>query len=441
MKYPKLENSSIAIIGLGYVGLPLAIEFGKLTNKRNDINLNIIGFDINQKRINDLNKSFDETKEINNKEFLEVKNLIFTTDSLALQKSDVFIITVPTPIDKSKKPDLIPLKNASILVGNLLKKRAKDTIPIIIYESTVYPGATEEFCIPLIESHSSMVLNKDFVVGYSPERINPGDKIHTLNNVIKVTSGSCDSAANWINKLYSLIIKKGTYKAKSIKIAEAAKVIENTQRDINIALINEFSIIFKKLGIDTLDVLETARTKWNFLPFYPGLVGGHCIGVDPYYLTYRAELTGYHTELILSGRKINDGMGERIAKELILNIVNKGFALNKCRILIMGFTFKENCPDIRNTKVIDIIETLKRYKTAVYIFDPWIKSNEIEKNLGVKVFNKLPNIIKFEAIIGAVKHDEFKSISIEDWKNLIKEKGVLYDIKGMIPRELNAIRI
>ena len=441
MNYPKLENSKIAIIGLGYVGLPLAIEFGKKNKSQNNLNLEVIGFDINKKRIDSLKDKIDETLEIKTEIFDEIENVIFTNQEQLLKEVDVFIITVPTPIDESKKPNLKPLKNASETVSLALKKRLKDTMPVIIYESTVYPGATEEYCVKIIESITKYKLNKNFVVGYSPERINPGDGLHGLTNVTKLTSGSNSEAADWIDNLYSLIIKKGTFKVKSIKIAEAAKVIENTQRDINIALVNELSIIFKKLKIDTLDVLEAAGTKWNFLPFKPGLVGGHCIGIDPYYLTYRAELTGYHTQLILSGREINDGMGNWIAKELILEMTSKGLIVKNSEILILGYTFKENCPDIRNTKVIDIINTLNKYNAKVSVVDPFVNTKRIENSIKADFFNKIPKNKKFISIIGAVNHSAFKEIKLPEWKNLSNGDGIYFDIKGMMPRELEAIRL
>ena len=439
MRFPELKNCRIAIIGLGYVGLPLAIEFGRKNKVDTNINLKLIGFDIDEKRIRSLKNKFDETNEIKKETFVE--DLRFTSSKKVLANVDVFIITVPTPIDKSKKPNLIPLKKASETVAYALNSRKKNNTPIIIYESTVYPGATEEYCVKIIEELTKLELNKDFVVGYSPERINPGDGLHSLTNVTKLTSGSTEVAAEWIDNLYSLIIKKGTFKVKSIKVAEAAKVIENTQRDINIALVNEFAIIFKKLGIDTLDVLEAAGTKWNFLPFKPGLVGGHCIGIDPYYLTYRAEMTGYHTQLILSGRRINDGMGEWIAKELILEISSRGITTKNCNILILGFTFKENCPDIRNTRVIDIINCLKKYKTLISIVDPWVNPKELETKLKIKVFNEIDKSQKYNVVLGAVNHTSFQNMSIEEWKKLINDEGFFFDVKGMIPRELNAIRL
>ena len=441
MNYPQLQNCKIAIIGLGYVGLPLAIEFGKKNKSQDKLDLEIIGFDINKKRIDSLNQKFDETLEIKAEIFDNIENVLFTNQQQFLEDSDVFIITVPTPIDESKKPNLIPLKNASETVSAALKKRQKGTTPVIIYESTVYPGATEEYCVKIIESMTNYKLNENFVVGYSPERINPGDSLHSLTNVTKLTSGSNAEAADWIDKLYSLIIKKGTFKVKSIKIAEAAKVIENTQRDINIALVNELSIIFKKLEIDTLDVLEAAGTKWNFLPFKPGLVGGHCIGIDPYYLTYRAELTGYHTQLILSGREINDGMGEWIAKELILEMTSRGLIVKNAEILILGYTFKENCPDTRNTKVIDIVDTLNKYNANVTVVDPFINKEIIENLIKVTVFNEIPKNKKFISIIGAVNHSDFKGINLSQWKNLSNGNGIYFDIKGMMPRELEAIRL
>ena len=441
MDLPKLTECNVTIIGLGYVGLPLTVELALKVKNSNSYNYQINGFDINKERLNQLIDGFDKTKEIQESTLKKLNNIKYTNNIEDIYETDVFIITVPTPINESKQPNLNPLKEATLSVGKALKKRTKKEIPVIIYESTVYPGATEEFCIPLLERTSNLKCNLEFVCGYSPERVNPGDSLHSLKNIIKITSGSNELAADWIDKFYSSIITEGTFKAASIKVAEAAKVIENTQRDINIALVNEFAIIFKRLGIDTLDVLEAAKTKWNFLPFKPGLVGGHCIGVDPYYLTYRAELTGYHTELILGGRRLNDGMGELIAKEIIFELAARGHKIKNSRILIMGITFKENCTDIRNTKVIDIINTLKRFKVKTFVFDPWADSKDVKKFYGLEIIKKIPSDEKYSVVISAVAHKEFVNLKPKDWENLIINNGFFYDIKGIIPREINPLRI
>ena len=343
-----MVNENVCIIGLGYVGLPLAVEFGKIRST--------IGFDISSERISELNKAYDRTLEVTKEDLMNASKLEFTSELTQIKDANIYIVTVPTPIDSSKKPDLSPLIAASEMVGKYLEKDN-----IVIYESTVYPGVTEEVCVPVLEANSKLKFNKDFYCGYSPERINPGDKVHTLTNITKVTSGSTPDVAEKVDKLYKEIIKAGTYKASSIKVAEAAKVIENSQRDINIAFVNELSLIFEKMQIDTLEVLEAASTKWNFLPFKPGLVGGHCIGVDPYYLTHKAEILGYHPEVILAGRRINDNMGIVVANQVVKNLVKKGISISGSKVLILGITFKENCPDIRNSKVIDVIRELESF--------------------------------------------------------------------------------
>ena len=441
MELPKLTKCNITILGLGYVGLPLTVELALKVKASNTYNFEINGFDVNKERLEQLVEGYDKTKEIAKNILKKLNNINYTNNIEDIYESDVFIITVPTPINESKQPNLNPLKEATITVGKALKQRTKKEIPVIIYESTVYPGATEEFCIPLLEKTSDLKCNLEFVCGYSPERVNPGDSLHSLKNIVKITSGSNKIAADWIDNFYSSIITKGTFKAANIKVAEAAKVIENTQRDINIALVNEFAIIFKRLGIDTLDVLEAAKTKWNFLPFKPGLVGGHCIGVDPYYLTYRAELTGYHTELILGGRRLNDGMGELIAKEIIFELASRGLKIKNSKILIMGITFKENCTDIRNTKVIDIIKTLNHFKVKTIIFDPWADPKDVKNFYNINVLEKLPSGENYSVVIGAVAHKEFLNLKAKDWEKLIIDNGFFYDIKGMIPREINPIRI
>ncbi len=413
-----MKNIKIAIIGLGYVGLPLAIEFGKVYKT--------IGFDINEFRIKELLAGKDSTLEVTSKELQESKKLTYTNDPNDIQSCNIYIITVPTPIDKFKKPDLFPLESASKTVGNFLKKD-----DIVIYESTVYPGATEEVCVPILEEHSGLSYNQDFYCGYSPERINPGDKEHRITMIKKVTSGSTEEIADKVDALYQSIIVAGTHKAESIKVAEAAKVIENTQRDVNIALVNELSVIFNKLGIDTESVLEAAGTKWNFLPFQPGLVGGHCIGVDPYYLTHKAISVGYQPEIILSGRRINDGMGNHIADQVTKLMIKKNIHLVDANILIMGLAFKENTPDIRNTGVINLIETFECYDCNVHVYDPWVDKNEASNEFGINLINK-PKKGQYDAILLAVAHDEFKELSPEQIRAFGKDDHVLYDIKYLL---------
>lgn len=413
-----MKDIKIAVIGLGYVGLPLAIEFGKVYNT--------IGFDINELRIKELLAGKDSTLEVTSQELQESRMLTYTKDSKDIQSCNIYIITVPTPIDKFKKPDLFPLESASETVGNLLKKD-----DIVIYESTVYPGATEEICVPILEEQSGLSYNKDFYCGYSPERINPGDKEHRITMIKKVTSGSTEEIADKVDALYQSIIVAGTYKAESIKVAEAAKVIENTQRDVNIALINELSVIFNKLGINTESVLKAAGTKWNFLPFRPGLVGGHCIGVDPYYLTHKAITVGYQPEIILSGRRINDGMGNHIADEVAKLMIKKNIHLVDANILIMGLAFKENTPDLRNTGVINLFETLKSYNCNVDIYDPWVDKDEALLEFGIKPIKK-PKEGKYDAVLLAVAHDDFKKLSSEQIKAFCKNNHVLYDIKYLL---------
>ena len=409
------NDTKLGIIGLGYVGLPLAVEFGK--------KFATVGFDINDTRINELKFGKDSTLEITNEEISLSKKLKFTSNTDDLKSCTIFIITVPTPIDLNKKPDLLPLLNASQLVGSLLKKN-----DLVIYESTVFPGATEEFCVPVLERNSNLKFNQDFFCGYSPERINPGDKERNVTSIKKVTSGSTPEIADLVDGLYNTIVDAGTYKAKSIKVAEAAKVIENTQRDINIALINELSIIFNKLDIDTEAVLKAAETKWNFLPFRPGLVGGHCIGIDPYYLTHKAIEVGYHPEIILAGRRINDNMGSYVADQVTKLMIKKRIHVVDASILIMGLTFKENCPDIRNSKVVDLVSELKGYNCHVDVYDPWvdIKRAEAEYNLSLI---KEPELGKYDAIIMAVAHEEFKELTSEEVRRYGKEENIIFDIK------------
>ncbi len=413
-------NKKIAIIGLGYVGLPLAVEFGK--------KFEVIGFDINQARIEELRSGKDSTLEVSSDELAET-NLTFSSDVKALERANIYIVTVPTPIDKHKQPDLTPLIKASEMLGKVISNG-----DVVIYESTVYPGATEEACIPVVEKTSGLTFNKDFFAGYSPERINPGDKEHRVINILKVTSGSTPEIAETVDQLYKSIIIAGTHKASSIKVAEAAKVIENTQRDVNIALINELSIIFNKLNIDTLEVLEAAGTKWNFLPFRPGLVGGHCIGVDPYYLTHKAQSVGYHPEMILAGRRLNDGMGSYVVSQLVKKMLKNKIQVDNANVLVMGLTFKENCPDLRNTKVVDVVSELKEYNINVDITDPWCSSEQAEHEYGLTLC-EINEQGKYDAIILAVSHDEFKKLGVENIRKLGKENHVLYDLKYLLPRD------
>jgi UDP-N-acetyl-D-glucosamine/UDP-N-acetyl-D-galactosamine dehydrogenase len=411
-------NKKIAIIGLGYVGLPLAVEFGK---KRT-----VVGFDINQSRINDLKNGVDSTLETTSEELKDSVHLSYATNLDDVKDCEVFIITVPTPIDKHKRPDLTPLEKSSEAVGSILKRG-----DIVIYESTVYPGATEEVCVPILEQQSGLVFNKDFYCGYSPERINPGDKEHRVTTIKKVTAGSTPEIATEVDELYQEIIVAGTHKASSIKVAEAAKVIENTQRDVNIALINELALIFNKLGIDTESVLEAAGTKWNFLPFRPGLVGGHCIGVDPYYLTHKALEVGYNPEMILAGRRLNDSMGPYVADQVSKLMIKKRIHVVDANVLIMGLTFKENCPDIRNTRVVDLVKEFESFNCNVDVYDPWVDKDEVVHEYGIKSIDQ-PVKGKYDAILLAVAHDEFKELSLKQIKAFGKGNHVLYDIKYLL---------
>ncbi|MDM9555291.1 Vi polysaccharide biosynthesis UDP-N-acetylglucosamine C-6 dehydrogenase TviB [Pseudomonas asiatica] len=422
-----VESVRVAIIGLGYVGLPLAVEFGK---KRATV-----GFDINQDRINALKKGHDSTLEVSDKELADAKELIFSTDIADLRECNVFIVTVPTPIDEHNQPDLTPLIKASKTIGSILKPG-----DVVIYESTVYPGATEENCVPVLESVSGLVFNRDFYAGYSPERINPGDKQHRLIDIKKVTSGSTPEIAEFVDKLYRDIIVAGTHKAPSIKVAEAAKVIENTQRDLNIALINELAVIFNKLGIDTEAVLKAAGTKWNFLPFRPGLVGGHCIGVDPYYLTHKAQSIGYHPEIILAGRRLNDNMGAYVVSQLVKAMLKRKIHVDGARVLIMGLTFKENCPDLRNTKVVDIYRELQEYNVQVDVFDPWVSTDDALKEYGIRPV-QLPEHSTYDGVILAVAHDYFVEMGVDTIRAMGKPEHVLYDLKYLLPAGLSDIRL
>jgi UDP-N-acetyl-D-galactosamine dehydrogenase len=415
-----LDNVKLGIVGLGYVGLPLAVEFGR--------RFETVGLDINLKRVEELRRGIDRSREVEAEELQRAERLRFTTNPADLAGCNVFVITVPTPIDKHKRPDLQPLTSASRTVGSLLKPG-----DVVIYESTVYPGATEEVCVPILERESGLVFNRDFFAGYSPERINPGDKQHRLTTIIKVTSGSTPEAAEFIDQLYRSIIPAGTHKASSIKVAEAAKVIENTQRDVNIALINELSVLFHKLGLDTLEVLEAAGSKWNFLPFRPGLVGGHCIGVDPYYLTHKAQEIGHHPEIILAGRRINDSMGEYVVARVVKLMNQRRIHVCQSNVLIMGITFKENCPDIRNTRVIDMIRELETYHAKVDVYDPLAYPDEAQQELGVNLLEK-PQPGRYDAIIIATAHDQFREMGAEKIRALGKPNAVLFDVKGILPQ-------
>jgi UDP-N-acetyl-D-glucosamine/UDP-N-acetyl-D-galactosamine dehydrogenase len=409
----------IAVVGLGYVGLPLAAAFGE---KRD-----VVGFDINPKRIAELKDGVDFTREVSKEELAVSKGLSFTESLDGIRDCQIFIVTVPTPIDEFKSPDLTPLVKASESVGSVLKRG-----DIVIYESTVYPGATEEVCVPILEKVSGLAFNQDFHAGYSPERINPGDKEHRIATIKKVTSGSTPAIADEVDALYAGIITAGTHKASSIKVAEAAKVIENTQRDLNIALMNELSMIFSKLKIDTHEVIAAASTKWNFLPFKPGLVGGHCIGVDPYYLTHKAQAIGYHPEIILSGRRVNDNMGPYAASELVKAMIKAGHTVANARVLIMGFTFKENCPDLRNTRVIDVVKELSEFGCKVDVTDCWADNEEAEHEYGITL-NQNPEKAQYDAVLLAVPHREYVARSSHDLREYMKDNGVLFDLKGVLP--------
>lgn len=422
-----LNDVKIAVVGLGYVGLPLAVEFGK--------KFETLGFDINVKRIQELNSGVDHTLEVSPEELKSSAFLKFSSETEALSKATVFIVTVPTPIDAHRQPDLTPLIKASETIGNVLKKG-----DVVIYESTVYPGATEEDCIPVIERVSGLTFNTDFFAGYSPERINPGDKEHRVTTIKKVTSGSTPDTAEFVDQLYRSIIVAGTHKATSIKVAEAAKVIENTQRDLNIALINELAVIFNKLNIDTEEVLLAAGTKWNFLPFRPGLVGGHCIGVDPYYLTHKAQSIGYHPEVILAGRRINDSMGRYVVSQLVKAMIARRVHVNGAKVLVLGLTFKENCPDVRNTKVVDIVSELKEYGMNADIYDPWVDSKEAQEEYGITPLQS-PKTGEYDAIIIAVAHEQFRTLGAQGIRAFAKPVHILYDLKYILSPEEADIRL
>ena len=419
---PTLETTCIGIIGLGYVGLPLAVEFSK--------KVATIGFDLKTERIEELRRHIDITREVSTEELRQAGTLRFTDSIEALRDCNVFIVAVPTPIDTNKRPDFTPLIKASEAVATVLKPD-----DVVIYESTVFPGATEEICIPILEQKAGLVYNRDFFAGYSPERINPGDHEHRLPTIVKITSGSTPAIADFVDALYGLIITAGTFKASSIRVAEAAKVIENTQRDVNIALINELALIFNRLGINTLEVLKAAGTKWNFLPFRPGLVGGHCIGVDPYYLTHKAQEVGYHPEMILAGRRLNDDMGRYIASETVKLMLKKRIHVAEAHILILGLTFKENCPDLRNTRVIDIIDELNTFGARVEVYDPWVDREEARRLYGVNMIETLPHN-RYDAMVLAVAHREFSGLTAEELRRLCRPQAVIYDVKNILPQEV-----
>ncbi|HZV38783.1 MAG TPA: Vi polysaccharide biosynthesis UDP-N-acetylglucosamine C-6 dehydrogenase TviB [Pseudoxanthomonas sp.] len=417
---PDLGQARIAVIGLGYVGLPLAVAFGR--------RFPTLGFDINGQRIGELRRGHDHTLEVSEEELAAAAQLQFSDDAETLKGCNVFIVTVPTPIDEYKRPDLRPLESASRTVGRAIGRGG-----VAIYESTVYPGATEEVCVPIIERESGLKFNQDFFAGYSPERINPGDKEHRLETILKVTSGSTPEVADFIDALYRSIIAAGTHKASSIRVAEAAKVIENTQRDVNIALINELALIFHRLGIDTHEVLEAAGTKWNFLPFRPGLVGGHCIGVDPYYLTHKAQQIGYHPDVILAGRRINDGMGAHVARRTVKLMQRRGIQTAGANVLVLGLAFKENCPDLRNTRVVDIIAELRSYNANVHLHDPWVDPQEAHAEYGLPLV-ETPEVGHYDAIVLAVSHRQFVELGADGIRRLGKPGAVLFDVKRALPR-------
>jgi len=430
-----IAESRIAVVGLGYVGLPLAVEFAK--------HYPVTGFDINKKRIDELNARNDATKEIDAETLAQVtlgqipankaKGLFFTDQLSAISNCNIYIVTVPTPVDKNNRPDLTPLRKASESVGKVMKRN-----DIVIYESTVYPGVTEDECVPVLEKVSGLKFNVDFYCGYSPERINPGDKVHTVSKIKKITSGSTPATADKVDALYNSVITAGTHKAQSIKIAEAAKIIENAQRDINIAFVNELAKIFNRLGIDTHKVLAASATKWNFLPFKPGLVGGHCIGVDPYYLAQKAQEVGYHPEIILAGRRLNDGMGHYVAHEVVKLMVKNNITVKNAEVLLLGITFKENCPDVRNTRVVDIVRELQSFDIQLTIYDPWAKPEDVVHEYGINIVNELPEGKIYDSMILAVAHKVFLDTP---WNQRVKENGIIYDIKGCLDEKMVTARL
>lgn len=413
-----LSEQKIGVIGLGYVGLPLAVEFGK--------KYETVGFDINQSRIDELESGVDSTLEVDSEELTKATKLSYSRNTADIADCTIYVVTVPTPIDKNKRPDLTPLEKSSGTISKVLKKG-----DIVIYESTVFPGCTEEVCVPVLEEGSGLKYNEDFFCGYSPERINPGDKVHTVTKIMKVTSGSTPEIAEIVDELYKSVITAGTFKATSLKIAEAAKVIENCQRDLNISFVNELALIFDRIGIDTVEVLEAAGSKWNFLPFRPGLVGGHCISVDPYYLTYKAQQLGYYPDVILSGRRVNENMGAFVANKVIKMLIARNHVIKQARVLILGITFKENCPDIRNSGVVDIIEEFEEFGTEVEVYDPWVDTDEVYREYGIRVVDKPTGV--YASVIHAVSHNEFREMNL---LNLLMKDGVLFDVKSSLPKEI-----
>ena len=413
-----LSEQKIGVIGLGYVGLPLAVEFGK--------KYETVGFDINQSRIDELESGVDSTLEVDSEELTKATKLSYSRNTADIADCTIYVVTVPTPIDKNKRPDLTPLEKSSGTISKVLKKG-----DIVIYESTVFPGCTEEVCVPVLEEGSGLKYNEDFFCGYSPERINPGDKVHTVTKIMKVTSGSTPEIAEIVDELYKSVITAGTFKATSLKVAEAAKVIENCQRDLNISFVNELALIFDRIGIDTVEVLEAAGSKWNFLPFRPGLVGGHCISVDPYYLTYKAQQLGYYPDVILSGRRVNENMGAFVANKVIKMLIARNHVIKQARVLILGITFKENCPDIRNSGVVDIIEEFEEFGTEVEVYDPWVDTDEVYREYGIRVVDKPTGF--YASVIHAVSHNEFREMNL---LNLLMKDGVLFDVKSSLPKEI-----
>jgi UDP-N-acetyl-D-galactosamine dehydrogenase len=413
-----LSEQKIGVIGLGYVGLPLAVEFGK--------KYETVGFDINQSRIDELESGVDSTLEVDSEELTKATKLSYSRNTADIADCTIYVVTVPTPIDKNKRPDLTPLEKSSGTISKVLKKG-----DIVIYESTVFPGCTEEVCVPVLEEGSGLKYNEDFFCGYSPERINPGDKVHTVTKIMKVTSGSTPEIAEIVDELYKSVITAGTFKATSLKVAEAAKVIENCQRDLNISFVNELALIFDRIGIDTVEVLEAAGSKWNFLPFRPGLVGGHCISVDPYYLTYKAQQLGYYPDVILSGRRVNENMGAFVANKVIKMLIARNHVIKQARVLILGVTFKENCPDIRNSGVVDIIEEFEEFGTEVEVYDPWVDTDEVYREYGIRVVDKPTGF--YASVIHAVSHNEFREMNL---LNLLMKDGVLFDVKSSLPKEI-----
>ena len=443
---PPSSTCTVAVIGVGYVGLPLALAFGTPAGQ---LQRPVIAFDLNRERLAELERGVDRTLEASSEELVAATLVRYSAEPAELAEADVFIVTVPTPVDGAKRPDLTPLEKASAMIGAALKARAAGgatTVAVVIYESTVYPGATEEVCVPILERSSGLSFNhpdpqQGFVCGYSPERINPGDSSHKLTTIVKVTSGSTPEAAAWVDGLYGSIIVAGTHRAPSLKVAEAAKVIENTQRDLNIALVNELALIFQRLEIDTLDVLEAAGTKWNFLNFRPGLVGGHCIGVDPYYLTHKAQQVGYYPEVVLAGRRINDGMGRWAADQLVLAMARRGLAQPGAKVAVLGLSFKENCPDVRNTRAVDVVRGLESFGLEVEVFDPWVDPEEAQREYGLAVRLQLEGAGPYRAMVVAVAHREFAQLGAAQWLALLEPGAVVLDLKGVVPRELGAMRL